>query len=396
MRMSCKVLRNRHGNLYFRLYWQGYDLREGTRWQDTKDNRAKAERWAEQWTREMEAGTFDYLKWFPRGNKAKLFRQEAEKKEPQTLQRYYDQWIDRFRPPLAKRSRWRNYRSHFEQHIIPQFGARPIDAISAGDIRSFSQQLITAGLTIKSVRNILNGSFRALLRDAQVDGLLDRNPFALLPANWLPQTVQQPPDPFTEQERDQILDYLKERLAPKWPAGYVYAYTLFWTGMRPSELTARKWRDLDPITGKLEITTSRTEGGEGLTKTQQSRRVISLFAPVLEAIKTIQPLVPDPTGYILTERSGEPIDQKTFAARIFQPALKACRIRPRPFYNTRHTFISTMLMHGEDILQIAAYCGNSPAIISRHYARWTRGRGNFGEAAMGVSRALPATRSASN
>ena len=71
--MACKVKTNRHGNLAFRFYWNGREFWQGTDWKDTAKNRTKAEGKAVEITEEIKAGTFSYLKWFPKGNKALEF-----------------------------------------------------------------------------------------------------------------------------------------------------------------------------------------------------------------------------------------------------------------------------------------------------------------------------------
>jgi hypothetical protein len=73
MLVACKVKVNRHGNLAFRFYWNGREFWQGTDWRDTPNNRVKAEVKAVEITEEIDAGTFNYLKWFPKGNKAHEF-----------------------------------------------------------------------------------------------------------------------------------------------------------------------------------------------------------------------------------------------------------------------------------------------------------------------------------
>lgn len=54
--LGCKVKVNRHGFLAFRLFWNKQRSWEGTG------------------LREIKAGKFDYLKWFPEGNRAEELR----------------------------------------------------------------------------------------------------------------------------------------------------------------------------------------------------------------------------------------------------------------------------------------------------------------------------------
>ena len=43
--MSCKIRRNRHGFLAYRVYWRGVEFHEGTGLRDTPQNREKLTRW---------------------------------------------------------------------------------------------------------------------------------------------------------------------------------------------------------------------------------------------------------------------------------------------------------------------------------------------------------------
>ncbi len=93
--------------------WEGMDL------PDTPDNRKLVEADAVRITREIKAGRFDYLKWFPAGNKARLLKAPAPLNSSRA---YYETWILRKRPPLARKSQERDYRQHFGRYILPRFG----------------------------------------------------------------------------------------------------------------------------------------------------------------------------------------------------------------------------------------------------------------------------------
>jgi integrase len=58
-----------------------------------------------------------------------------------------------------------------------------------------------------------------------------------------------------------------------------------------------------------------------------------------------------------------------FQTREWRRALAALKIRPRPFYNTRHTYISELLDLGARPLWVAKQTGTSLEMIERHYGR---------------------------
>jgi hypothetical protein len=63
----------------------------------------------------------------------------------------------------------------------------------------------------------------------------------------------------------------------------------------------------------------------------------------VQLLRTILPLKARATDYVFTDREEQPLDQSEFA-RKFQDVLRVLEIRPRPFYNTRHTFITVALL----------------------------------------------------
>jgi hypothetical protein len=163
----------------------------------------------------------------------------------------------------------------------------------------------------------------------------------------------------------------------------------YWSGQRPSKAIDRQYKDYDPRTGNLAITSSRTEGESGATKTTKSKRTITLLPPVREYLDQIRPRHVRPNDYILKNQHGDPIGQDGFAARHFWPALRALNIRHRDFYSTRDTFISVMLMHGEPAKRVAEYCGTSLAMIESSYGKWIGGSQGFGEAALKAAKPKP-------
>jgi integrase len=192
-------------------------------------------------------------------------------------------------------------------------------------------------------------------------------------ANWWPRLPQREPDPYTEKERDAILAYYRTN-RPPW--AYAFVFFRFWTGTRPSEATALKWGSVDLQSGKAMLSLSRHLGEENATKTRASRRTISLVPNVAELLKSIFPLGIAPNSYVFTDGQGRPIDQSEFNCCSFQPVLPVLKIRPRPFYNLRHTFISIALTLGCNQKWIAEQTGTSVQMIQEHYGKYIRDDGD--------------------
>ena len=177
---------------------------------------------------------------------------------------------------------------------------------------------------------------------------------------------------FTEEERDRILAYYRNN-RPYW--AYAFVYFRFYTGTRPSEATALKWGSVDLLSGKATFSVSRHLGEENAPKTRASHRTVTLLPNVVELLKTLLPLRVEPNSYVFTDGQGKPIDQSEFA-RGFQAVLRVLEIRPRPFYNTRHTYISVALTLGCNQKWIAEQTGTSIEMMERNYGKYIRDDGD--------------------
>ena len=220
---------------------------------------------------------------------------------------------------------------------------------------------------MKSARTIIDASFRACYRDARkIDHLIDTDPFAVL--DW-PRLPSPKPDPFTEDERDQIIQAFKEKSRFYYP----FVYLLFWTGMRPSEALALRWEDIDIKHGFLSITKSRYKDDENATKTAGSERDIRLLPEVIDVFKAAKPLHVELNEHVFKNQEGKLLNFHTWRAGIWYRILSGTGIRERKPYSTRHTFISAGLSNGVNIKWLAEYCGTSVTMIEKHYGKWIGG-----------------------
>jgi len=338
---------------------------EGTHLKDTPDNRRLVQARAILIEAEMKASIFNYLKWFPHGNRAHLFDRARSNSKPITVGDYFAQWIQKKTPPLIRKSAERDYRQHFGAYILPSYRDVMLEDVTTATLETLRFQLLhELDLTVKTARNIIDGSFRAMLRDARlVDQLIENDPFVGL--TW-PDKIEPEPDPFTGVERDQILDHFKRRL----PFYHPFVYFLFWTGMRPSEATALRWGDIDLPKGTASITKSRHLQSEASPKTKGSRRVVHLLPTVVEVLSGTKPLRVTESSYVFLNKDGRPIDSGNWAKDYWFAPMRAHGIRERKFYSTRHTYISTALSAGVNIKWISEQCGTSVTMIEKHYGKY--------------------------
>ena len=239
---------------------------------------------------EIRGGAFDYLKWFPHGNRAAEFLIAGGMPVPETA-RAAGPELDRA-PLLRRVDRAEDFtpgagvgRSGLPQPF-PQLhprcvGRRDARGIVARASRGFADHLRKRGLSEKTIRNAIDGLFRAMVRDAGEDDIPAGFPFPKV--RW-PEKIVPGPSPFTADERDQILDYFKVK---RWKCGgfndtrlhypyFAFLYTLFFTGMRPSEAVAVRIRSVNFGARTVQVERSRHLGAEAAPKTARARRAVRL------------------------------------------------------------------------------------------------------------------------
>ena len=371
--MGCTVRRNRHGYLAWRLRFDGRQSHEGTALLDTPENRRRVEDRARVIDQEIRDGTFDYLHWFPTGNLADAIRGREIKQAPArriTLRSFFDRWADDSTgAATAVSAKWRSNRvSAVRSNVLPTLGHVCLDELRAMDLVALQRVLLERGLAKTSVDNVVHSALRSMLKAARVAGfrvpdirqLYDRD-FVRRLASGQELDI----DPYTGDERDAILEYFRTQRAHY----RAFVFFRFWTGTRPSEAIGLRWGDVDFGRRVARIRRSRVLGKDGETKTRKSRREVVLHDVVIEVLHDLKPLLPDHDTFVFTTPSGTPIDEVNFQSREWRRALAALKIRPRPFYSTRHTYISEMLDLGARPLWVAKQTGTSLEMIEKHYGR---------------------------
>ena len=382
--MGCKIRPlPRSGYLALRLHWRcpGVGVvrtQERTGLSNTAANRALVDRdVVTPVAALMQAGIFDraaYLRYFPGGARAAEFRAALNvpagapdpEPEPRSVIDYYRVWIERKRPPHVRMSRERDYRQHFTRYILPIIGDEAMHTLGLTHLIAVRDRMTAEELAPKTIRNVVSGSLRAMLREAKAEGVSQS--YDLFDNLELAPGTGFNPDPFDAEERDAILRYFRDDLAGgRW---YPFVLTLALTGMRPGEATAIHVREIDWNRGQVSIVRSKHMGIEyALPKTRRSIRTIPLRPEILDAWR---PLVAGaaPSRPLFLNTRGLPLQQENWRADYWKPCLTALKIRERDLYALRDTFISLALSDGASSIAVAHYCGTSIGMIDQSYGRF--------------------------
>ncbi|MDH3623922.1 MAG: site-specific integrase [Myxococcales bacterium] len=202
--------------------------------------------------------------------RAELLSSGATPRQRLRLGEYASSWM-RGKIPTLKPSTRDKYAGMLDRHILPALGDFYVDAISPQDVILWRDAQHAKASTVNSRLRVL----RALLRDAQADLGLPRDPCARV--RTLPEN---PPvgNRLKPEDLQRVLAYLREH-EPDW---YPLFLTMALTGARFGEVSALRWDDIDEDANVIWIRRSQWQGRVGTTKTGKVRDV-----PLPPPLKTV-------------------------------------------------------------------------------------------------------------
>ena len=305
-----------------------------------------------------------------------VFAEPAPNASPEpaveTLESYSRTWLTVADLNL-KVSTVRFYRDHLENHVFPVMGSRPIDSVTRKDCRELVTTVRKKGLKISTVRGIVR-TLSTVLSQAVEDELLAANP-ALRMRKYL-QRGDEPEaevDPFPQEEAQHIVAVAREHF-PEWHAWLLCALR---TGLRPGELLALKWGDIDwrgcyvhvqrnLVRGRL--TTPKNHQCRKVDLSRQLRAVLRLWRRQ-ESVKCLELGVPRPE-WIFASGLGTPLDESN-VRKMFNRILDRAELHRRGPHQMRHTFASMLLQTGAPITYVSRQLGHRDSSVTlRVYAHW--------------------------
>lgn len=155
-----------------------------------------------------------------------------------TLDDYFDHWLASL-PPETRDSSRVTYRSRYRNIIRPTFGATGLRDINPADIQRWynAMQARYATETLASALMV----FRSLLKQALHERMIATNPASGLRTRGR-HVIPSRPEDGRAWSAEQLRGFLAEtRDHSDWPLWWVAAHT----GLRPGELAALRWQDVD-------------------------------------------------------------------------------------------------------------------------------------------------------
>jgi len=278
---------------------------------------------------------------------------------------------------------WKDvYWKHLEENMKPQtlhgylaLWTRYIQPkIGDADLKSFTCPQATEFLTslrrdknlsrnsVSHVRGLISGMF---MHAKQTGVILTANPFT--DAVCLGKFKKDKATGFyTLDEAEQIFNALKDNLQSQ----CIFFLAAF-LGLRPGEICALKWSDVD--TDWIHIRRSAWQGNVGEPKTEDSVASVPLIEPLKSLLAQWKTQVNSAADWCFPNRFDQPYNMSDYCAKNFTPVMRAARLPWKGLYAGRRG-AATLLrqLTGNDLAGQYVLRHKSIRTTQQHYAQPVR------------------------
>ena len=263
----------------------------------------------------------------------------------QTVGEYLERWFVTSVRGSVRESTYESYRRQVRRYVVPAIGGVKLKSLSAMHVQGMYHSMLDRGLSSRTVQ-YTHAVLRRALKQAVRWRLVSRNVCEDVNRPQLKRDEIQPLD--CEQTR-RLLQAAKDgRLY----ALYVVAVTV---GLRPREMLALRWSDVDLEAGTLQINRALSDSGFAAPKTPRSRRKIELSNTARAALRAHRKRQLEERmqkaglwtdhGLVFPSTVGTPLSHRN-VVRSFKALLKRAGLPVSTrLYDLRHT-CATLLLNG--------------------------------------------------
>jgi integrase len=230
-----------------------------------------------------------------------------------------------------------DYRDALDRLLIPRFGKRRIQEISADEIAELIRERELEGRSASTIRNTVLKPLSGIFKYAIRKGLVMISPASLLTDDERP---------AASPDREPMHGWSDEQIAAATAAAeeldrdLEVAYAplirlLFETGLRLGEATGLQWQDVDLPNKVIHVRRQFTKSGKLVerTKTSAGRRTVPItdaYADTLSAHHAAEAFrgYAAPHHPVFAGKRGTPINHSNFRKRGWYPALEKAGLPP--------------------------------------------------------------------
>lgn len=260
---------------------------------------------------------------------------------------------------------------HYNNHIYSYFKDYLINEIKPLILEDWQNKLLLnyKASSVTKYRSILY----SILEKAFINDVIKFNPMSKVKS---PLTIKSKFKKLNDVEDEEIYPFNKDEIINILNSAtgnlYYFIVIMLYTGMRPGEIISLTWNDIDFDKKRIAVDKTTVNGKVGNVKTQSSVRYVDII-PILEyELKNLYKDSPN-NEYLLLSSHNKPFYSHDIIAKRFRELLINISIKERKLYNLRHTFASTMITQGQNILWVSRMLGHKDVSITlKVYARFIK------------------------
>lgn len=283
---------------------------------------------------------------------------------------WLDVWSEEYCKPRIKANTWRGYETIIRNHLKPELGGIKLTQLNTHHIQKFYNKLAVTKRKDGSEGNLTATAVKAhailskCLKEACKHKLIIVNP---ADNTDKPKVDRIETETMSKEEMSIFLEKIKEY---RYYAGYLLSLG---TGVRPGEVLALHWKDVNLKLGTIKITcnvvrvlnsdpkikTKTVLIIQNKPKTKKSVRTIYLPDLLLDALKDHRKkqlkeiaaageIYDKKSNLVFSTPEGHLIEPRNFF-RSYKACLKKCKIDDKKLYALRHTCATRLLEKGQDM-----------------------------------------------
>ena len=322
-----------------------------------------AERYLGEIQNKISKGEFHYLDYFPQSKKATVFGHEKKRK---TVKDYLDEYISICENRNLSPSTIEGYRKCLR--ALRELHKIYVTELTPAALKNW---VSTRKTKLKTIRNRLS-FLGCAIDEAVTDGIIQSNPVSQISASRYfsideGNAEEYEVDPFTPHEIRVI--YLNCKYL-QWKTTFQFAFN---TGVRPSELCALRWRDIDFNRKTAFVQNAVVEGVFKGTKTKAGTRKVELNDEALQALNEQKQFTLMKSEFVFEDPgTGQPwASADAIRQKAWLHIMKEAQIRYRNPYQTRHTFATMHISAGVNLFWLCKQMGHKgPDMLFRNYGSY--------------------------
>ncbi|MCC7541319.1 MAG: site-specific integrase [Deltaproteobacteria bacterium] len=264
-----------------------------------------------------------------------------------------DSYLTDFAASHLKPSTRHSYEAVLRSHLLPQFGALPIDGVDAKRVRELDAEMVRDGARPSTRRNV-----QVVLRSVLCKFAIEAG--FLLEAPRLPRMPKVGRTIITALTREQVTSIIAHAL----PSHRIPFLLAAYAGLRAGEIRGLRWRDVDMASLRLVVRQSICRGEVAPPKSGHER-IVPLVGELRDSLEAVQRGGRD--DLVTKGNDGGPWSEFALTA-AFKRTCRHAGLDGWSLHDLRHFFVTELFRNSAPAPAVQALAGHAQLSTTQRYA----------------------------